>query len=112
MPNIEIHGIVDAVKREEMKGHVFGAFQWSPFVKDIVVTTYHDACAGLIGQEVGEETPLLGYGLLKLKAMPFFRVVSTSEPYLDNVVKTLVDSFGLDVEVVILNKFVPAQLEP
>ncbi len=110
MPNIEIHGVADAEQSKELRKHVFGAFQQKSFAKDLVVTVCHDTCLGPNGQDSKEESfSLPGYG--RLDPMPFFRVVSTPQAYLDEIVKELISSFGLDVELMLLSKFFPAVLE-
>lgn len=87
MPNIEIHGMETQMAEEERR-NIFRLFQAEAYVRDIVVTIFPTDTRDRRGRKI-----------------PFIRLVSNSEPYLQGVI-TLLLKLGLDIEILELQRFI------
>ena len=93
MPNIEIHGLASA-EAGAMEIKIRKLFQDAPYSREIVITTIPSTVVDLQG-----------------RSQPFFRLYVTLE---DNYVQEVIDCLarlGVDMEVSVLYKFIPAEKE-
>jgi hypothetical protein len=89
MANIEIHGMEKELAEKERE-NIFELFKEKEYVRDIVVTIFPT--------DVRDR---------RYRKLPFIRLVSTLEPYLEEVVKLLL-KIGFDLEILELQRFIEA----
>jgi hypothetical protein len=90
MPNIEIHGIPGPEEEtNKLATAITNALRNSVHARKIVIATSYDIVLDLESVE-----------------QPFLRVLGTNEGELEEVI-TLLEPFHLDIEVVLLRRFIP-----
>jgi len=90
MPNIEIH-CQDLVRSRQIRTLIFEALESRSYADEIVISLFKTQVTNL-----------------RKEKLPFIRVYSDEQSYLDDLVKELSALLGWYIEVLILSRFISA----
>jgi len=108
MPNIEIHGLFFREEAQKLLEQIFNLFRVpNPVGKASLVIKDHDITSDLvvtISEDDCEDAAAI--------PQPFLRVLSTPQPYLDELLRVLNRHLRINIEFVQLKMFLPKPEEP